>query len=160
MGTTTIPARTARHEEVLDRVRGESDEGVDLSVTRIDPSSAAMALPARPVTMRPVRTGPSSRSIERATTEPMYPSAWNREKPLNVWRARTPPVKSAVRTTTGTESAPTRGDLEGRRADREGRADAPEIVCPARTKNRPKASKTPSNAPADRLEKSDHRNFE
>ncbi len=41
------------------------------SVTRIEPSSAAIALPARPVTMSPVRTGPSSRSIDSATTDPI-----------------------------------------------------------------------------------------
>ncbi len=45
------------------------------SVTRIVPSSAAIALPTRPVTMRAVRTGASSRVSERATTLPTRFSA-------------------------------------------------------------------------------------
>ena len=51
------------------------------SVTRMVPSSAAMALPTRPVTISAVRTGASSRVRDRATTLPTKPSAWNRAKP-------------------------------------------------------------------------------
>ena len=40
------------------------------SVTRMVPSSAAMALPTRPVTISAVRTGASSRVRDRATTLP------------------------------------------------------------------------------------------
>ena len=78
------------------------------SVTRIVPSSAAMALPTRPVTMSAVRTGASSRVSDSATTLPTKLSAWNRLKPLKVWSASTIPVKSVVRKTTGIESTPTR----------------------------------------------------
>ena len=78
------------------------------SVTRIVPSSAAMALPTRPVTMRAVSTGESSRVKESATTLPTKFSAWNRAKPLYVWSAMTMPVKRVVRNTTGIESTPTR----------------------------------------------------
>jgi len=39
-------------------------------VTTIDPSSAAIPEPTRPVTMSAVRTGPSSRTIETHTSRP------------------------------------------------------------------------------------------
>ena len=47
------------------------------SVTRMVPSSVAMALPARPVIMRPVMTGASSRARLKTTEPPTYPSAAN-----------------------------------------------------------------------------------
>ena len=52
------------------------------SVTRIVPSSAAMAAPALPATISPVRTGPSSRVIESATTVPTRTSALNLLNPV------------------------------------------------------------------------------
>jgi hypothetical protein len=39
-------------------------------VTAIDPSSAAMPEPTRPVTIRAVSTGPSSRTMEMQTRRP------------------------------------------------------------------------------------------
>ena len=66
-----------------------------------------MAEPARPATMRPESTADSSRTIDRATSEPTKLSALKRFSTENVWRASTMPVKSAVRNTTGTESTPT-----------------------------------------------------
>ena len=39
-------------------------------VTTIDPSSAAMPDPTRPVTMSAVSTGPSSRTIDTQTSRP------------------------------------------------------------------------------------------
>ena len=49
------------------------------------PASTRSRRPSRsptcPVTIRPVRTGASSRSIESATTEPTHASAWNRLNP-------------------------------------------------------------------------------
>ena len=47
------------------------------SVTRMVPSSVAMALPDRPVTMSAVSTGDSSRAMASATVPPTYPSAAN-----------------------------------------------------------------------------------
>jgi hypothetical protein len=41
------------------------------SVMRIEPSCAAIPEPARPVTMRAVRTGPSSRTALAPTSRPM-----------------------------------------------------------------------------------------
>jgi hypothetical protein len=52
------------------------------SVTFIVPSSAAIDAPTRPETMSPANTGPSSRVMERATTEPtklVAPNRWNPE---------------------------------------------------------------------------------
>jgi len=47
------------------------------SVIRLMPISAVMALPARPVTIRAERTGPSSRMRESATAVPRTPSEPN-----------------------------------------------------------------------------------
>jgi hypothetical protein len=46
-------------------------------VTIIDPSSAAMPDPTRPATMSPVRTGPSSFTIEALTRRPTIDRAPN-----------------------------------------------------------------------------------
>ena len=51
------------------------------SVTRIVPSSAAMAEPARAVTISDVSTGPSSLVIPNATVEPTRLSALNMLNP-------------------------------------------------------------------------------
>ena len=53
-----------------------------LAIGTVVPSSAAMADPTRPETMRPERTGPSSRVMERATTVPTKASALKRLKPV------------------------------------------------------------------------------
>ena len=42
------------------------------SVTRIEPSCAAMPEPTRPATISPASTGPSSRIIDAETRRPMY----------------------------------------------------------------------------------------
>ncbi len=73
------------------------------SVTRMVPSSAAMAAPTRPATIRPASTGPSSRVSETTTMVGMALSAWKREKPVKLCSASTMPVKTAVRPTTGRE---------------------------------------------------------
>jgi hypothetical protein len=52
------------------------------SVTRIVPSSAAIAAETRPATMRPARTGPSSRVMPSATIEETRLSALKREPPI------------------------------------------------------------------------------
>jgi len=69
------------------------------------PISAAMAAPIRPATMSEAMTGPSSRVTASATTSAIAPSpsAEKRANPVWNWSARTMPVKSAVRPTTGSE---------------------------------------------------------
>ena len=66
------------------------------SVTRMLPSSAAIALPARAVTIRAVNTGLISRVSEIATTEPTTPSAPKSRSPLTVCKANTMPLKVPV----------------------------------------------------------------
>jgi hypothetical protein len=73
------------------------------SVTRMVPSSAAMAAETRPATMSPASTGPSSRVMPRATIEATMLSALKRLPPIQICSASTPPVKKAVRPTTGSE---------------------------------------------------------
>jgi hypothetical protein len=51
------------------------------SETFMDESSAAMALPTRPVTIRAVKTGPNSLVMAVATVGPTMLSAENLEKP-------------------------------------------------------------------------------
>jgi len=46
------------------------------------PISAAMAAPTRPATIRPAKTGPSSRVIETTTTLGIALSAEKRAKPV------------------------------------------------------------------------------
>jgi hypothetical protein len=70
-----------------------------LGVTRIVPSSVAMPLPARPVTMRPVSTGDSSLASESATVEPTRLSALKRRNALAPWSAKTAPVNRPVSST-------------------------------------------------------------
>ena len=72
------------------------------------PISAVIAEPARPMTIRAVRTGPSSRMRERATTDPRSPSAPNFWSVWNPWIARTIPVKDAVRMMTKSDLTPTK----------------------------------------------------
>ena len=52
------------------------------SVTRMVPSSAAIAAPMRPATIRPAITGPSSRQIDSTTTLGIAVSALKRAKPV------------------------------------------------------------------------------
>jgi hypothetical protein len=76
------------------------------SVTFMVPISAAMAAATRPATMRPPRTGPSSRVMPMATIWGTTASALKREPPAKICSASAPPVKRAVRPTTGRESQP------------------------------------------------------
>jgi len=61
------------------------------------PISAVSAEPARPVTMRAERTGPSSRMSESATAGPRNASEPNRDSVRKIWSPRTIPVKAPVR---------------------------------------------------------------
>jgi len=47
------------------------------SVTRIVPSSAVIDAPTLPAMTSAVRTGPSSRVMESATSDAIYISAWS-----------------------------------------------------------------------------------
>ena len=76
------------------------------SVTFMEPISEAMPEALRPETMRPVRTGPSSLTMERATRLPVMLTAPNSWSEVADWRARTQPVKKPVRTTMGMEPTP------------------------------------------------------
>ncbi len=69
------------------------------SVTRMLPSSAAIALPARAVTMIALNTGAISRVSETATTPPTRPSALKARSAAVVWSARTMPLKVPVSAT-------------------------------------------------------------
>ena len=57
--------------------------------------------------MSPANTGPSSRVMERATTDPTKLVAPNRWNPEWLCSARTMPVKVAVTSTTGIDRIPT-----------------------------------------------------
>ena len=80
------------------------------SVTTIDPSSAAIPEPTRPVSISAVSTGPSSLIIDalisRPTTE--RPPNWSSVRPL--CRASAAPVKKPVSTTTVSEPTPIRSN--------------------------------------------------
>ena len=71
------------------------------SVTRMVPSSAAMAAPTRPATIRPASTGPSSRVMDSTTRLATALSALKRDRPVADCSASTMPVKIAVSATTG-----------------------------------------------------------
>ena len=71
------------------------------SVTRMVPSSAAIAAPTRPATIRPASTGPSSRTTESTTMEDTALSALKRENPVKDCSAITMPENTAVNATTG-----------------------------------------------------------
>ena len=77
------------------------------SVTRMVPSSAAIEEPALAATTNPVKTGPNSRVIDKATTVPTSDSALNRLKATKLCKAKTIPVKAPVMIVTGRELAPT-----------------------------------------------------
>jgi hypothetical protein len=82
------------------------DSASTCSVTRIVPSSAAIALPTRPASMVAASTGPSSRTIVMLMTEPSRvarPMRWNW---LYVWTAITMPMNMPVTATTGTLRTP------------------------------------------------------
>ncbi len=76
------------------------------SVTVIEPSSAVMPEPTRPPTMSAVRTGPSSRTSERATTRPTNCFPPNASSEYAVCSASTMPVKSAVMPVIDTDFTP------------------------------------------------------
>ena len=78
------------------------------SVTRMVPSSAAIALPTRPLTISAVSTGASSRVSDRVTMAPMRLSAPKREKPMFACTAKTMPVKMPVTITINRDSTPTK----------------------------------------------------
>ena len=78
------------------------------SVTRMLPSSAAIELPARAVTISAVNTGAISRVSEMATSEPTMPSAPNCRRLCVVCSASTMPLKIPVRATMKIEPTPTK----------------------------------------------------
>lgn len=78
------------------------------SVTRIDPISAAIAEPTRPVNMRATRTGESSRSIGESHDTADEVFGMHALEPGERLRAMTMPVKRVVKKTTGIESVPIR----------------------------------------------------
>ena len=72
------------------------------------PSSAAMFAPTRPANARPVRTGPSSRTMVLPTS---VPTKYSGMAPVNVYdacSAKTMPVKTAMNIAMGTEFTPIR----------------------------------------------------
>src|SRR5512146_1471567 len=110
------------------------------SVTFMVPSSAAMAAPTRPETMSPANTGPSSRVMERATTDPTKLVAWKRWNPDQLWRARTIPVNVAVTRTTGRERIPTSSICFTMFRISEGGRTSHATHCRNRTKTFPRSS--------------------
>ena len=78
------------------------------SVTFMEPSSLAMPLELRPATIKPVSTGPSSRTIESETSWPVSDSEPNCCRVLDVCSASTAPVKKPVSTTMGSDPTPTK----------------------------------------------------
>ncbi len=78
------------------------------SVTTMEPSSLAMPEALRPETIRPVSTGPSSRTMESETSCPVSESEPKRDRVLEVCRASTAPVKKPVKITMGSEPTPIR----------------------------------------------------
>ena len=78
------------------------------SVTTMEPSSLAMPEALRPETIRPVSTGPSSRTMESETSCPVSDSEPKRSSVFEVCRASTAPVKKPVSTTMGSEPTPMR----------------------------------------------------
>jgi hypothetical protein len=76
------------------------------SVTFMEPSSLAIPDEFRPATINPVSTGPSSRTIESATSCPVNDSEPNFCNVLELCKASTAPVKKPVSTTMGNEPTP------------------------------------------------------
>ena len=76
------------------------------SVMRMMPSSAVSAEPARPVTMRAERTGPSSRMIVSATAGPRNASEPKRDSVKKICSPSTMPVKAPVSRMISSERKP------------------------------------------------------
>ena len=76
------------------------------SVTCMEPSSLAMPLALRPATIRPVSTGPSSRTMESETSCPVKDKAPKRAREFALCKASTAPVKKPVSMTMGSDPAP------------------------------------------------------
>ena len=73
------------------------------SVTFIVPISAAIAAETLPATIKPPNTGPNSLIIPIATIDGTTLSALKRLQPSKICKARAPPVKKAVKPTTGND---------------------------------------------------------
>ena len=69
-GTITVPAMTLGTTSLRTGSVPSARSAEICSVTTIDPSSAAMPEPTRPVTISAVSTGPSSLTIDAATSLP------------------------------------------------------------------------------------------
>ena len=81
-GSTAVPARSRGAIRYLKGLVASVVRASICSVTRMVPISAAIAAPTRPATIRPARTGPSSRVIETTTTLGIADSAEKRAKPV------------------------------------------------------------------------------
>src|SRR5579863_9274051 len=97
----------------------------------MEPSSLAMPLELRPATIKPVSTGPSSRTIENATSLPVNESDPNCCSVPEVCNASTAPVKKPVRTTIGNEPTPIRSACCSVSSTYRGRAKTFESERPA-----------------------------
>src|ERR1019366_1380685 len=78
------------------------------SVTTMDPSSLAIPDAFRPATIKPVSTGPNSRTMESDTNWPISVIEPNRCNVFALCTASTAPVKKPVRTTMGRDPTPIR----------------------------------------------------
>jgi hypothetical protein len=88
------------------------------SVTRMLPISAAIALPARAVTISALNTGAISRAIEIATIAPTLPSALNCRRLLTVCSDNTMPLNIPVSDTMKTDCTPMKSMAESSCAKR------------------------------------------
>jgi hypothetical protein len=111
------------------------------SVTRIVPSSVAMALPERPVTMSAVKIGESSRASENATEPPTYPSAANLLSAKFIWSANTIPAASPVAPTMNVDPTPMKAIWARMRSGRNGGRKIQANASAANRIIRPKSSK-------------------
>jgi hypothetical protein len=99
------------------------------SVTRIVPSSVHIAEQARIVTIRPVKTGASSRVIVSATVGPTMLSALKSWNARADWWANTIPEKVPVRQTIRIEPTPTKSSCPKRLPSRYGGRTAQRNTC-------------------------------
>ena len=76
------------------------------SVTIIEPSSAAIPDPTRPASISPVKTGPSSLTIDALIKRPTKSRAPNWSSVMPVLSASTAPVKNPVSKTTVSDPMP------------------------------------------------------
>ena len=81
-GSAMIPASSRGATRYFIGLVDSVDSASIWSVTRMVPSSAAIAAPTRPATISPASTGPSSRVTDSTTRLATAPWAENRAKPV------------------------------------------------------------------------------